>query len=320
MVRDKLIAESIVSFTKGYNVEEYLLGQKYRFELDNKFDMEILLPHGEGKDNGISACMVAPDDYHGDAGVEWGMYLLASKDSIPACHIESVYVRLWADEGIDLDAIRVGFDNPWHLIQDTITKLLQNIRVINPKCVMRITGRQFDGGDIERMKFAQLSLTGIMEEWSVGSIKSGVFYDVLSKRQLMVAFNNLHNDISVPYSIIESARSFLDVMDYRNCILSLATMVEVVYKQKMDEYFKENNVPVELCEYLKKNTDGLPKYQQLFKKLGIDYHYKSIEEVMKIRNHIIHANHVPKGRDAFDAYKAGDRFLNEYRIPMFIKR
>lgn len=282
--------------------------------------MEILLPHGEAKDNGISSCMVAPEDYHGDAAVEWGMYSPTSKDSLPACHFESVYVKLWADEGVDLDAVRVGFDNPWHLIQNTLSKLLLNIRVINPKCVMRINGRQFDGGDIETMKLAQLSTAGVMEEWGVGNIKAGEFYDALSKQQLMVAFNNLHRDVSVPYSLYESARSFLDVMDYRNCILSLATMVEVVYKQQMDKYFKENNVPVELGEYLKKNTDGLPKYQQLFKKLGIDYHYKNIQEVMKIRNHIIHANYIPKGRDAFDAYGAGDRFLKEYRIPMFINR
>lgn len=320
MVRHKLIAESIVGFTKGYNVEESLLGQKYRFELDDKFDMEILLPHGEAKDSGISACMVAPDDYHGDSVVEWGMYSPASKDSLPACHIESVYVRLWADEGVDLSAIRVGFDNPWHLIQNTLTKLLLNIRVINPKCVMRINGRQFDGGDIESMKFAQLSLSGVMEEWSVGSIKSGVFHDALSKRQLMVAFNNLHNDVSVPYSIFESARSFLDVMDYRNCILSLATMVEVVYKQKMDEYFSKNNMPVESREKLFRETHGLKKYENLFKKYCIEFHDEDIEDkIMSIRHRVIHANRVTKIKEALDAYAVGRNFLNEYRIPMFIK-
>lgn len=86
MIRDKLIAESTISFTRGYNVEEYLLGQKYRFELDKRFDMEVILPHGVVNDG--FGDMVAPDDYHGDDDVEWGMYSPASKDSLPACHIE----------------------------------------------------------------------------------------------------------------------------------------------------------------------------------------------------------------------------------------
>ena len=163
-MRDKLIAESVVSFTKGYNVDDCLLGQTYRFELSNRFDMEVMLPHGEIKDKGFGE-MVAPNDYQGDADVEWGMFSPASKNCLPACHIESVYVRIWASEGVDLSAISIGFDNPSHLIQRTLTKLLMNVRVINPKCIMRINGRQFDGGDIERMKYAQLSTEGVMTEW-----------------------------------------------------------------------------------------------------------------------------------------------------------
>lgn len=320
-MRDKLIAESIVCFSKGYNVEECLLGQKYRFEVYDKFDMEILLPHGDVKDNGISACMVAPDDYCGETAVEWGMYLLASKDSLPACHIESVYVRIWAYEGVDLNVVSVGYDNPLHLIQRTLSKLLLNIRVVNPKCVRRINGRQFDGGDIEHMRFAQLSSNGVMTEWSIGKVRLGEFYNALNKRQLLTAFKNRHNDVSVPYSLYESARSYLDVMDTRNCILALATMVEVVYKQKMDEYFNKYNIPNELRDYLKKNTDGVSKYALLLKKLGIEFHENNIKKkVMEIRNHVIHANYHPTGREAFDAYIEGDKFLRVYRIPMFIKK
>lgn len=318
MIRNKLIAESIISLTRAYNVEERLLGQTYRFELDDRFDMEIMLPLGAIKDK--LGVMVAPNEYHGDADVEWGVFSPASKDWLSACHIESVYVRIWAFKGVDLSAIRVGFDNPLHLIQQTLTKLLMSVRVINPKCVRRINGRLFDGGDVERMIFSQLSLEGIMTKWNVGRNMMGEFYDALNKYQLMVAYKNLHNDVSVPYSIYESARSFLDVMDTRNCILALATMVEVVYKQKMDEYFEENNIPVEMREYLKKNTDGMPKYAQLFKKLGIEFHENNIKKkVMEIRNHVIHANYHPTGREAFDAYIEGDKFLRVYRIPMFIK-
>ena len=320
MMRDKLIAESVVSFTKGYNVDDCLLGQTYRFELNNRFDMEVMLPHGEIKDKGFGE-MVAPNDYQGDADVEWGMFSPASKNCLPACHIESVYVRIWASEGVDLSAISIGFDNPSHLIQRTLTKLLMNVRVINPKCIMRINGRQFDGGDIERMKYAQLSTEGVMTKWGVGRIRLGEFHDALNMRQLMVAFNNLHNEVSIPYSIYESARSSLDVMDTRNCILALATMVEVVYKQQLDDYFKKNNIPVELCEYIKRNTDGISKYSKLFKKLGIEYHEKSIKDkVMSIRNRVIHANYQPTAKEALEAYAAGDKFLKEYRIPIFIKR
>lgn len=170
------------------------------------------------------------------------------------------------------------------------------------------------------MKFSQLSQNGIMEEWSVGSVRLGEFYGSLDKRQLMVAFNNLHNDVSVPYSIYESARSFLDVMDTRNCILALATMVEVVYKQQIDEYFRKNNIPIELRDYLKKNTYGISKYAQLFKKLGIEYHENGIKDkVMLIRHRVIHANYCPSGKEVFDAYMEGDEFLKVYRIPKFIK-
>lgn len=318
-MRDKLIAESIVSFTNGYNVDECILGQKSRFELNNRFDMEVMLPHGEIKEKGLFGEMVAPYDYNGDADIEWGMYSPASKHSLPSCRIESVYVRIWACEDIDLNAIDVGLDNPLHIIKRTLTKLLMNVRVINPKCVMRINGRQFDSGSIERMKFAQLSSEGVMEEWSVGSHILGEFYDALNKRQLIMAFNNLHNDVSVPYSIYESARFFFETMDLRNCILSLATMVEVVYKQKMDEYFKKNNIPVKLREYLKKNTDGISKYNNLFKKLDIEYHEKDIRDIMPIRNRVIHANYQPTGKEVIDAYIAGGNFIKEYRIPMFIK-
>ena len=319
-MRDKLIAESVVSFTKGYNVDDCLLGQTYRFELSNRFDMEVMLPHGEIKDKGFGE-MVAPNDYQGDADVEWGMFSPASKNCLPACHIESVYVRIWASEGVDLSAISIGFDNPSHLIQRTLTKLLMNVRVINPKCIMRINGRQFDGGDIERMKYAQLSTEGVMTKWGVGRIRLGEFHDALNMRQLMVAFNNLHNEVSIPYSIYESARSSLDVMDTRNCILALATMVEVVYKQQLDDYFKKNNIPIELCVYIKRNTDGISKYSKLFKKLGIEYHEKSIKDkVMSIRNRVIHANYQSTAKEALEAYAAGDKFLKEYRIPIFIKK
>lgn len=321
MARNKLIAESIISLTRGYNVEERLLGQTYRFELNERFDMEIKLPHGVIKDEGILGEMVAPNEYHGEADVEWGIFSPASKDRLSACHIESVYARLWANKSVDLSAIRVGFDNPSHLIQHTLSKLLMNVRVVNPRCVRRINGKQFDGGEIERMKFAQLTPEGIMKEWSVESIKVEEILGSLDKRQLMVAFNNLHNDVSVPYSIYESARSFLDAMDTRNCILALATMVEVVYKQKMDEYFNKNNIPNELRDYLKKNTDGLSKYAQLFKNLGIEYHENAIRKtVMATRNRVIHANYHPTGREALDAFMEGNKFLEVYRIPMFIKK
>lgn len=319
MMRDKLIAESVVSFTKGYNVDECILSQKYRFKLDHRFDMEVMLPRGEN--NGAFCEMVAPIDYHGDADVEWGVYSPASKNCLPACHIESVFVRIWTCEGIDLSAIRVGFDNPSHLIQRTFTKLLMNVRIINPKCVMRINGRQFDGGDIERMTFAQLSSEGAMTEWSIGGVRLDPYYNALSKRQLIVAFNNLCNDISIPYSIYESARSFLEIADTRNCILSLATMVEVIYKQKMNDYLKKNNIPVELRSYLGKNTYGLPSYSKMFKNLGIEYRENLIKNnVMAIRNRVIHANYQPTGKEMLIAYESGGVFLRDNKVPMFIRR
>lgn len=72
MIRDKLIAESVVRFTNGYNVDESLLGLIYRFELNNRFDMEIMLPYGRKTDKGLSGEMVAPRGYHGDSNIEWG--------------------------------------------------------------------------------------------------------------------------------------------------------------------------------------------------------------------------------------------------------
>lgn len=165
MFRDKLIAESIVSFSSGYNVEECILGQKYRFELNDWFDMEVLLPHGEIKDNYLEK-MVAPKDYQGDAEVDWGVFLPASEDDFPAYHIESVYVRVWSHESVDLSAIRVRLDNPSHLIQHTLSKILMNIRVINPKCVMRINGRQFDGGG-----YSTDEILSVVTKWYYGRME-----------------------------------------------------------------------------------------------------------------------------------------------------
>lgn len=102
--------------------------------------------------------------------------------------------------------------------------------------------------------------------------------------------------------------------------MALATMVEVVYKQQLDEYLKKNNTPVKLREYLKKNTDRISKYSKLFKKLGIEYHDKDIKDkIMSIRNRVIHANYQTTGKEALNAYTAGCNFLKEYRILMFIK-
>lgn len=320
MIRDKLIAESVVSFTRGYNVDECLLGRTFRFELNDRFDIEVLLPHGETKDKGIFGKMVAPYDYYGDSNAEWGMYSPASKDCLPACHVESLYIRIWANESFNTSGISVGREEPFQLIQSALSKLLLNVRIINPKCVMRVNGRQFDSGDIEHMEYSQLSQEGVMTEWGVGNIRLGMFYGSLNKRQLIVACHNLHNEVSIPYSIYESARSFLDVMDNRNCFLSLATMVEIVYKQRMDEYFIKKNIPTELCEYLKKNTDGIPRYAQLFKKLGIEYHDNGVKDtIMTIRNRVIHANYQPTSQEAFEAYKVGGDFLREYRVPMFMR-
>lgn len=317
MSKYRLIAESIVTFREGYNVEKSLLGRHFDITLNHNHKARIYLPYGMNDEWE----MKAPNEYRGTECIHWGYFTEGSSDTYSKFQVESILVHYYADPSYFNQ--EYDFDNdPRYLLKKIIDKLMLRIKIVNPNIVFISKNHQIEKNQFHEIKTSKIISTGDLINWSVGQSYLGhsFKYDWLKESEIMSAWDNIDKEISVPYRLFEDARSHFHYFDPRNCILSLATMVESVLRMKFDSYCSENNVPEALTLYVKKNTYGTNSYKKLLNALQIEITMLDdvAKKVMVIRDRVIHANYEATGKEAADAYLAAESFLKANNIPIFV--
>ena len=107
--------------------------------------------------------------------------------------------------------------------------------------------------------------------------------------------------------------------DSRAAILNCATAIEVTLKRMLIDYLGSNGVPDGLRKYVLKQADGYSKQVELLKKLSIPLNglHNVKEEVMEVRNRVIHGGYTPSYDEANKAYSCTWCAMKDFGIKMF---
>lgn len=90
-------------------------------------------------------------------------------------------------------------------------------------------------------------------------------------------------------------------------------------KKKVIDYFQETEVPDNLQKHVLKQADGYSRLRDLCKSLSITLHNMPDvqEDIMKIRNRVIHGGYEPTTEEAHKAYVCAEQTLKILNVPIF---
>ena len=142
---------------------------------------------------------------------------------------------------------------------------------------------------------------------------------ILRERDVTTALENCEKSLSVQYLLVNKANNDLRSNDYRGCVLNCSSAIEVTIRQKLEQYFEDNNTPEELVTYIFSQANGFMKYIELLKRLKLPTsNNDQIKiDVMDIRNRVIHGGFTPEFKAAEKCLSITREFLLNQKVAMF---
>lgn len=145
---------------------------------------------------------------------------------------------------------------------------------------------------------------------------------------IQYALDNINKDIKLQYLLLTSSYTFYYKSDFRNCVLSCATIIEICLAEFILKELKKNNIGIEqdtaIQELIIKNCNGLIGLYKFLNKLNEIYLEKlsktSLQnKICEIRNKTIHKGYVPNANESMDAIKICEYFLESNYKTIFVE-
>lgn len=166
--------------------------------------------------------------------------------------------------------------------------------------------KSFDkvGGQIE------INLTSIIYE--------DTHYVSLSEFQF--AISNLKNDLTIQYDLLSKAYRYSAIRDYRNALLSYATIIDCTLKQALYQAFNNSKFEKEAKNAISK-ANGYKSFQELMALLKVPiYRNKAIDSLMSLRNKVIHEGVKVSFNDIKDCRPVILEMLDFYKVQFFVNQ
>ena len=310
----KLKSVHIVEFENRYAVEGRMLGKHFSMQISKNLALEVIIPTVFRKDRFNEIGIPGMLKKYGIDIDNWGKidnYVTINEVETVNASISAVLVLCYSRDSND--SLCSGS------ILSEARKVLHALHIINPQ-VIRIN---FDTvpNDLCEINLSVMLMDDGKKQAEV-RVPPMLIDDRaprLSFADIKRAIRNYDKTVSVPYEMLDNARVNLLNHDTRAAVLNCATSIEVTLKKILIDFLENNNVPGILNKYILKQADGYSKQLDLLKKLSI--HLKGFskvkEQVMDVRNRVIHGGYIPSHVEANQSYFCTRNALANLEVKMF---
>lgn len=300
-----------VNLAERYAIDWRLLGRRFSFRYEESF-ITVVFPSVIQR-NGFPKLGILglKEKYQMDEN-DWG-------------NVNS-YVQLDKPETIDAWVLVVMVEcftnNPKRVnagwVENQAKRIVYALQIINPDAI-RISSDEIPN----ILCKVEASIEFNEEGKPQPCMKTATVYDDRKGRltfdEIIKAVRNANKAVSAPYEMLSNGQINLSRHDWCAAVLNCATSIEVMVKKMVVAYFEATNVPSELREYVLKQADGYKRLRDLCKNLSISLAgMPNVEDnVMKVRNRVIHGGYVPTYEEAYKAYLCTRQSLSALNVPMF---
>lgn len=276
------------------------------FDSDGRPNVELVHPI-DWKECGESCS----SDCYGDV-----VFLKKNKVYTPLINLREFTIELESKELLEEDTING--------IKSFVARSVDNIM-----CILSVIAPEFISSKKQASsRFFVASCTANYElpRGNRMSEIGGVFFvpfikDVISSSLLFPLIKNCHKELTLQYYMLAAQKEFLQVGDYRSCVLHAATIFESALLKLTDNYLKNNKTPEELIKFIHKKINGYRSFDDFYKtKIITKYpdEDKKVKLTTELRNKVIHEGRIVTKQEATDAYEASKSFLKFYNWPYFM--
>lgn len=304
-------AVAIVPLVESLVVGEELFGYiSERITVEESLQMEICFPQDVGKDR-MDVTLECP--YTGiqfiDEELCWGGVHLVSDDRAPLNYrISALLIKLYG-------VIE-------HNIQPSVTKVVSTfLKVLEfrkPNAICENLNSHRRGTSDEFPISTWESESGDFIECGVIQLSDIFATDVFNKEDVEYAVSNSKTEISLPYQMLHVARRCYYKRDYRGCILSCGSALEIPFQQMIIHYLVEHSVPEKLRKHILAKLQGIHQKAEMCKKLGLPITFKKeYIAVTKKRNEVIHYGRSLTAKDVKPLLDLTFKFMQEQNVSLF---
>lgn len=143
----------------------------------------------------------------------------------------------------------------------------------------------------------------------------------ITLKDLIFIIKNIDKDISIQYELLNNAIKHQFLHQYRDCVLTSATIIEITLKRELIKYLKTQINSTRVIDDLIKEISGFSKIIEKLKKYGVQYDSKICniikDATISCRNKIIHSGDNATREQAVAAVKHAREILEFYHVDYF---
>lgn len=143
----------------------------------------------------------------------------------------------------------------------------------------------------------------------------------ITLKDLILIIKNIDKDISIQYELLSNAIKHQIMHQYRDCVLTSATIIEITLKRELIKYLKTQITSTRVIDDLVKEITGFSKIIEKLKKYGVRYDSKICniikDSTILCRNKIIHSGENATREQAVTAVQHAHEILEFYHVDYF---
>lgn len=143
----------------------------------------------------------------------------------------------------------------------------------------------------------------------------------ITLKDLTFIIRNIDKNISIQYELLNNAIKQNFLHQYRDCVLTCATIIEITLKRELIKYLKTQIISTNVIDDLVKEISGFSKIIEKLKKYGLEYDSKICniikESTISCRNKIIHSGAAATKEQADAAVNHAREILKFYNVDYF---